>query len=369
MKYFKINNVVAFYKPSFIISIIIYIVFCNICYSQALWEKIVIPQDNYGICLECIQSLVVIDSTLYASVCDDNGMYYSSDLGANWSSLRDIQSLIFGRYDPADQSKKYPYCVKLFSFNDNLKYLCLGIVNRGLNNGMFCESLLLSSNNGENWYMEKIKNDLNIKSILVDGDNIFISDYYYGIFLSRDKGVTWDNIYMFYNTDDGSECKGYTNSLIKLSNKLFVDVYWGYVLSSSDYGLSWNIIFKTPHPRTTSELINMGNTEITVFKSIKSNLYVVAGGQIFMSNDLGNNWVKYSTNQFRGVISDIAIWNDYLIASTYNGIYIYYNSKWFPVGLQGNDINSLTIVRDCLLAKGWSLWKCKLSDIIIPFLH
>ncbi len=248
--------------------------------------------------------------------------------------------------------------------------------------GTIFKGVFLSTNSGNNW--TAINNglpSLDISSVATIGANVFASSYSGGIFRSTDNGANWNII---------------NNGLSNLQiNSLFIDGLNIFactsagVFKSTSNGNSWSSIGLSNYQ--VFSLASSGDTIIAgalggIFKSsnnvynwtplitwtydvvihslaLKGNNIFAGAGEdgTFLSKDRGISWTNINL-----VAVNFNIYNSNIFASTYIGAYLSNNndSIWALIGLPDVNIRTLAFDSTYIYAGTYNvgIWKRLLSD-------
>lgn len=161
-----------------------------------------------------VPSLVIDGDNIYAAASKYNstlqaGIFLSTDNGNNWKKI----------------GIKGGSPVRCVAVKDNIVFADGG-------NG-----LRISTNNGKNWQLTELSNlrpGGDIYNIVFDKENIFVKVDYF-LFLSTDKGKTWENV-----ISEESELPSFTSFTVK-GDSIYGGDPWGFggVWLSTDYGRTW----------------------------------------------------------------------------------------------------------------------------------
>lgn len=223
----------------------------------------------------------------------DSGLYYSSDFGESWQELG-VSNLSI---------------TKISLFGDNIyinEYLPLS-----------ADWLWESTDKGNNW--NKVQNSHGVSSFFRD-ENIFIEGLnFYGSMISRDNGNNWErnpisvnDEFAEYLTD--SLHSTFIYNIDKMGDKLIAASNAG-IFVSSDNGYTWE---------STYQRENFGNAYSIYEKNnilYSSNYYFLPLrncpiGNLYMSYDEGENWIKINKEPLIYRIRSIAVAGDTIYAGT-----------------------------------------------------
>ncbi|MDT3740637.1 MAG: T9SS type A sorting domain-containing protein [Candidatus Kapabacteria bacterium] len=225
---------------------------------------------------------------------------------------------------------------------------------------------------------------------IASGHNIILAGHSMGLFISRDEGNSWNNV------NDGILSSGYTSisTIISFSDNLIYsdassiylsknnglnwslvgsggnyrlissivsngkDIYAGtlngIVLSSSDFGKSWEKIHEFP-------------AQILSLSSEANVLIVCTDKGVYLTNNL-LNWTNIDDGLSNLLVKSVLITTKYIFAATNNGVFKAEKSsviKWTPFndGLLNLDVGFLTQTGNMLFAGTYSgeVYKLDLS--------
>ena len=174
-----------------------------------------------------------------------------------------------------------------------------------------------STNNGLNWNYSGLSNRI-LYSLINNGVYVFAGAST-GVFRSTDNGLNWNSlsggaplasVYAF--TTSGSNIFAGVNNLI-----LDPAVY-----KSTNSGINW-----TP--------ANLTNQTVTALTTLNTNLFAGTYNGIFLSTNLGQNWITVNNGLSNYTIRALAVSGINIYAGTNSGIYISTNN-----GLNWNNISN-----------------------------
>ena len=254
----------------------------------------------------------------------DSGLYYSSDFGESWQELG-VSNLSI---------------TKISLFGDNIyinEYLPLS-----------ADWLWESTDKGNNW--NKVQNSHGVSSFFRD-ENIFIEGLnFYGSMISRDNGNNWERNPISVNDEFAEYLTDSLHSTFifnidKMGDKLIAASNAG-IFVSSDNGYTWE---------STYQRENFGNAYSIYEKNnilYSSNYYFLPLrncpiGNLYMSYDEGENWIKINKEPLIYRVRSIAVAGDTIYAIT-AGYGLYYSpnkgEKWEKVRIvKDTDINAKNI--------------------------
>lgn len=263
-----------------------------------------------------VTSLATYDNYIFAGTV--NGVYVSTDNGANWSQSGLLNNFI----------------------------QCLTVVPNGLGgNNIYAggNGVFLSTDNGANWTQLGL-NNVGVMSLTIRGNNIFAGGEG-AVYLSTDAGISWarqnngltpfevislatdgTNVFagtlstygVYLSTDSGSnwtqEKNGLTNdtvnSLLIKEGKIFAGTSGGGVCVSTNNGSNWSAV-------------NNGLTDNNINSIVSDGTCLYTGsmnGGIFLSTDMGTSWSSFNDSLTNLVVQCIAVSNNNIYESNYAGI-------------------------------------------------
>ena len=267
-------------------------VFSTLIQSQNIWQQSNGPYTLGGY-IQC--EAIDFNGTLYVGTID-SGIYYSTDLGNDWSSsslngytINSINASPNGYiYATAGQVifRSTDHGINWTQINNGLPLVYLNQVNSSAQDLVFLatsEGLYRSNDYGANW--ERIDSGFsstNIKGVLICNNGDVYSYLNWGIYRSTDDGLSWINL-------GGLPPYSITDLTSDESNNLFLtlsdgtaSIYYGY--RSTDQGFSWEQ-FGTSCP------LFFHFVEV----SPDGSLYIQGQFGIYRSTDLGESWLQISS--------------------------------------------------------------------------
>ncbi|HOI28498.1 MAG TPA: T9SS type A sorting domain-containing protein [Melioribacteraceae bacterium] len=237
-----------------------------------------------------------------------------------------------------------PYGGTVFALTSDGNYVYAG-TQRGL---------FRSSVNNINW--EQLGNEiLDIRSIAVSEENIFIGTLGKGVYRSTDYGATWtqainglslpysntmirdikisgDNIYVGYreglyvsknNGDSWTKIKSEPVFKMEIPRPNNLIIYGGRdkIILSDDNGSSWKDIWNySKYFGVDIDLANeMIYAQVYSVTSIRSKIYAGTDRGIFLSNDFGSNWVQTNNGLKNSLITSLFINDEGIYAGSLEG--------------------------------------------------
>jgi len=292
--------------------------------ARAQW----VQTSGNGISGSTVLSFVTSGTTIFAGTLN-KGIYSSTDDGANWDSVGNVDVPTFILANSG------------------------GLFFAGTRHGVY-----ISTNSGTSW--NAASNglpDTVVGTLAVSGGYIFAGTIV-GVFRSSDSGTSWNAV----NT-------GLANtrvySLAAVNGYLLAGTYGGGIFRSSDNGAHW-IAANT----------GLGtDTLVIVLASINGNVYATAIPGQFLSTDDGANWIDISIPipldpPPQGATEAYAVSGGNIFAGRAgNGVWLTTNTggHWADVsnGLTDSTILSLTVSGNYLLAgtDGDGVWRRPLSQM------
>lgn len=368
----------------FWIFVLTLILTCNVTYSQ--WQKC-----NNGLYFADIKSIAVNGTDIFA-ISNSGGIYFSSDYGKNWEmnnyghdlkyfTCIDVQGEYIylgtnedGIFISSDYGKTWEHkaiglqkTFDLIKKHGNTLYANL--------NQLFS----ISSDNGETWVSKYKGMDAGLNNISFKDNNIFVSTYANGIFLSTNNGETWikkdsgiekfiintlsingENIWIgtdkqgiFLSTDNGNtwnaKNEGIQNKSIRsiYANENFViagsgnaTLKKGEIYVSTNNGETWTLKSDTSN-----------NSNLKIVRILDDNFFAIDQNNFKFSSDKGNTW-ETRNNGLSEVNATCMIEKDgTLFIGTY-GNYFYKSSDegktWIKVVKTGQLVYSMDYIKNTL---------------------
>lgn len=259
-------------------------------------------------------------STLFGV--EENGVYISTNSGANWSRTSlNISGLL-----------------KIAAEGTNIFAGTAQQDNRGI---------YRSTNSGTNWIQVLMPAELYaITTIAVSGNDVYAStgvNFYH----STDNGASWIHTINTF----------FTYSLAISGNTIFAGAEATGVYSSTNHGTNWT-------------QTSLGNHNVLSIKFNGTKIFAGADNGVYLSTNNGVNWLLTSLNN--RYISSLEVAGENIFAGTDKGIYISKNSgaDWQQKneGLTGAILDGahLRVSGDFIFAsnEGSNTWRRMVSDII-----
>lgn len=190
---------------------------------------------NFGMEGTSVWSIDVKDDYIFAGT-RDSGLYVSSDKGLSWKRKAWSQYIVAVRYE------------------DGLLY-----------NAAFTTGLNVSTDYGETWIERNNGlSDIDVRSLLISGSELFAGTSALGIFHSTDKGINW------HRESISGDNYASVWAIEKVGNYLFLGDYYNGVFLSTDNGTHWEA---TNSGLTDSSCRLLTNNGKYLFAVIGSQLY------------------------------------------------------------------------------------------------
>jgi photosystem II stability/assembly factor-like uncharacterized protein len=299
-----------------------------------------------------IRYLININGIIFAAT--GFGVYYSVNYGDSW--------------EPAGEGLYYPdnSCIA-YSGSNIFSATEVGIFK--------------STDNGLNWQQSNsgIPPSVPVKSVFVNGSDIFAGTDGNGIFKSTNNGLYWfhinnglkafdiesmvikDGIFfasttegIFKSTDNGLSWRScfppkLVYSLIQKGNYVIAGICscsGGGVVRTSDYGESWEYVME-----------GLVNLNVTVLEQTSDKIFAGTSDGICYTTNFGDNWIACNSGlPVNNIISSMTVSGDTIyIGTTENGVFYSLNNniQWSSIsdGLQqGIIINSIKCFSGNLIA-------------------
>jgi len=293
--------------------------------ANAQWQQCNGP---YG---GTIKALFVNGTTIFAGT-GSNGVYKSTDNGANWISadsgittksayafaLRDT-ILYVGTRNGVFQSINNG--LNWIGNNNNLINDVMGnpVYSLATNDTTIFAGTLMSLyvlNNNANYWISKSDSLSNyiILSLAVSGVNVFAGTYGGGIYFSSDNGINWDTL------NKGLPMPIGIGAFLINGTDIF---------AGTDYG-----VYKYNTNDTSWSVIGLSGYKINSLAIKDTNIYAGTNNGLFLSTDNGNNWISINNGLTFSQINTIAInGSNIFVGTEYGGVFLSTNNgvSWTAV--------------------------------------
>ncbi|MFK7770984.1 MAG: WD40/YVTN/BNR-like repeat-containing protein [Saprospiraceae bacterium] len=222
-------------------------------------------------------------------------------------------------------------------------------------------SVIYKSNDlGRSWssFAKGIPEEATLSGIKQEGNNIYITTDYHGVFVISKNQDTWTSLKIKNFKDLDINC------IEVEAKKLVLGTLNQGIIVSNDGGLSWKSSEK-----------NIPNSSIRAFIKSKNKLYAGTDSGIFESADMGNTWTHvFGQMQILGFTS----LNDKIYAATQNGAmicegnaknweYIYEGDALHDISNDGTYIYAMTIGQQLLKTQNdGEVWENAQNGINYP---
>jgi len=276
-------------------------------HTNAQWEQILADTN--------VKEVFVSDTNIFIGT-DDGKIYLSSDLGQNWTNLKNnLPDYVIDNIGISDSNKLVCTCgryvfvstdwsewTQVYQLVD--KATCMAIDGASIFvGGEFSGGIHASYDNGNNWsnLSENLPNKY-LTSVAVQDTTILVSTFGGGkLYITNDNGITWD----IHN-------QGTSGNIFSLTN------YNGF------YAGGENKIYKLDGGTIWIPIYNTG--QILDF-AYKQSYFTACGGSdsasLYLSIDSGITWetiqATYTSGQFRA----IDIYDNSVFAGNNDGLYKY----------------------------------------------
>jgi photosystem II stability/assembly factor-like uncharacterized protein len=208
------------------------------------------------------------------------GMFITTNGGQNWNIA---------------STSSYNVKVNRVKFHPTNNNIILAICEDNITGSQY---IVRSSNGGSSWSMVKSIIDFNSYGKIVftksNPNTVYIAGYY--VLKSTDAGATWVEFQNLSNVGDFDVFDQDPNKLYATVQTATTSLYSFY--SSSDGGISWTNIAKTPF---YINCIKISPTNFSLIYAGSSDLTASSGYGFLKSTDGGSNWTSASTGG--GIIS------------------------------------------------------------------
>jgi photosystem II stability/assembly factor-like uncharacterized protein len=296
---------------------------------------------NNGMNASSVRSIVVNGSSIFASAGNGYHIIHSTDNGSSWTALNDTvyyhfrclaakdSCVVAGTDGPAMVAAQSP---ALISTNKGASWKTLENAPGALTNQSFgindayifagttygIGGILRCSVDSSAWSTIYVGppawGELPVRSIFVNGSDIFVGTDRIGIYHSPDNGATWSPINKGLDTSTSSffvlvaDSSNIFTSTSTMNGYPFVDRG---MFHSSDNGATWNTANKGLTDSTITALAVHG---LKVFAATDS-------GGVFLSTDNGGRWTSFDEGLPNPYISSLALNDSYVYAGILGGIW------------------------------------------------
>jgi photosystem II stability/assembly factor-like uncharacterized protein len=221
-----------------------------------------------------VSSFLVIDNTIFAAT-DYHGIYAVRDGDTNWNRI----------------DKGLP---------SNIDINAIAVIDNMFIIGTLSHGMMSSVNKGRDWdYLTNEFDKIPVRSLHTKGSLLFAGTDK-GIYLSKDKGLSWQLQYK------GVQVNGFT----ELNGKIYAALMNGAVVTNDD-GLHWNYVYK---PLTLHDISNDGER-----------LYAMTLGAGLKTSD-NDGLVWEDANRGLGLSRfytfEVKRWGNRIFAAQWHGIYV-----------------------------------------------
>ena len=335
---------------------------------------------------------VSADSSKIFATVGDIGIIMSSDFGDTWylkySPLFDNEV----SYLPLAINGNYIYCGSSEGFyistdcgNEwsikcdgllNSFVTAIGISGNRIFSGSIYAGISFSTDDGKSW-MQTLQ-DCSVSSIGSNGNNIFAGTQWPGICRSTNNGITWtplttdtnyigagalaisgNNIFagglanyggggVSLSSDNGQNWTPKNNG-IDFLNVSSLLIYQDYIIAGTYDNSQGNDITNTSSKRKQFPRINNYKQLIRQTKTynpINSSTLRGTMGGIYVSEDNGDNWIKFNDGLTSTNIISLSTCNSYIVAGTDSGIFILppESPRWIPsLGPKNNNVTCFAV--------------------------
>jgi photosystem II stability/assembly factor-like uncharacterized protein len=283
-----------------------------------------------------VLALAVNGDDIFAGT--DNGVFRSTDNGANWTAVNS-------------------------GLPEKTIFMCLAASGARIFAGSMGKGVFLSTDRGASWKpVNSGLSDLRVMSLMIDGEKLFAATTGGGVFLSTDNGVGWAAV------NSGLPEGTSVNCIFKSGNSLFAGMDYRGLFVSTDSGASWKEI----------KSIIAANNPVSCLIGGGENLLAGSVQGIFRSTDGGLSWEPASLpfeSAMLGILPQtsvmcLAVSGSNIFAGTDGaGVFMSSNQKksWVMVnsGLKSSQVCALAVSGDYLIAGTMQggIWRSPLADL------
>lgn len=242
----------------------------------------------------------------------NNNIYSSADNGLTWSSassslmgsiycIANLGEILFagcsnGLYISNNGGALWVPANSSVIGGNTISYL------KAYGNVMFAASnysLFRSTDNGQNWALVNVDNTFNYVSAITSQGNSVLLFKGSSVFQSDDGGSNWTS----------TQLMSVIPSMVSATNDALLGISNQQIVRSVDKGKTWASTNLTGY---FNDIVTFGNRAITSSGFNNS---------IYLSNDNGKSWINNNGGLENMTIGSFVFHKDYLLASTYSGIY------------------------------------------------
>ncbi len=292
-----------------------------------------------------VNALLASGTDLFAGT--DGGVYFSSNNGTSWTALNAGLPNFTVRDLVVSGTNLFAATLGVFrSTTNGNSWTAAGLSNILISTLLVFDTDLIAlsengssiyrtSNNGISW-TETITN-FYISSLVVSDTNLFAESFNGYVYLSTDKGTSWDIFHPVLPTDVPAR------SIIAIGTDLYISagLYGGTyeIFRSSDNGNTWTAVVAAPPFGSSIAVSGM-------------NLFAGNSSGVSLSTDNGTSWTVINTGLTNTTVNALAAIGTNLFAGTDDGVYLAtkYSSNWTASGLTNTKINTLAVNGENLFA-------------------
>jgi len=199
--------------------------------------------------------------------------------------------------------------------------------------------IILTVEISSQWNLVTGTSGLEIRSIVISSNNIYVGTGGRGVFVSTNSGQTW-------RENAVAPSAIYVRDLAIDGNNLFAGTDGG-VFISTDQGNTWT-------PKNTGiTSLNILDIEVS-----GNNIFAVGDGGVYHSINSGNNWTQMNNGIDNSTLKAVAIGSNIVYVGGGGGIYTSNNNglSWNKINtytLWGTWVNALTLDDNLLYAGTW----------------
>ncbi len=240
--------------------------------------------------------LIDNEDNMYVASYNRNWFYYSTDYGTTWGDVNDLVQELGITVN------------NVISLKINSKGYLYLVFDRG-------ESFWKSIDNGHSWQFLKQGNLID-RLYIGNNDELLLYNPIYGSKLSKDDGLTWNDIYITPQINEYEQPHD-----IKIDDNIiiFAGSETGFHITT-DGGSTWEN--KSDGIATNFENGPEGDIEIFKIQYLNGIVYIATGSGIYFSDNLADTWQPLNSGTVRAKAGDFLYKKDnHLYVASLSGVY------------------------------------------------